>query len=90
MDAGIGLRALAADRQTAQVADASTELNLLIGGRADWIWKYQADQYDNLANSAAHYETTGREVIDQTGGDIDAFVAGLGTTGTLMGAGRRQ
>lgn len=33
----------------AQVADPSTELNLLIGGRADWIWKFQADQYDNLA-----------------------------------------
>jgi peptide/nickel transport system substrate-binding protein len=34
--------------QIRQVADASTELNELIGGRADWIWKYNADQFDNI------------------------------------------
>ena len=50
---------------------------------------FMPNQFDNLSNVKAHYETTGREVIEQTGGDLDVFVAGMGTTGTLMGAGRR-
>ncbi len=47
-----------------------------------------ADQYGHPANPAAHVATTGPEVWDQTEGRITHFVAGLGTTGTLMGAGR--
>ena len=50
---------------------------------------YMPNQFDNPANIRAHYDTTGKEIIEQTGGRIDAFVAGMGTTGTLMGAGRR-
>jgi len=50
---------------------------------------FMPNQFDNPANVRAHYETTGREIIEQTGGRIDVFVAGMGTTGTLMGAGRR-
>jgi len=50
---------------------------------------FMPDQFSNKSNMLAHYKTTGREVIEQTGGDIDVFVAGMGTTGTLMGAGRR-
>src|SRR5512143_3115464 len=50
---------------------------------------FMPNQFDNPANIRAHYETTGREIIDQTGGRIEGFVAGMGTTGTLMGAGRR-
>jgi cysteine synthase B len=50
---------------------------------------FMPNQFDNLSNIRAHYETTGREVIEQTGGSLDMFVAGMGTTGTLMGAGRR-
>ncbi len=50
---------------------------------------FMPNQFDNLSNVKAHYESTGREIIEQTGGDIDVFVAGMGTTGTLMGAGRR-
>jgi cysteine synthase B len=49
---------------------------------------YYANQYNNDANWRAHYETTGPEVWRQTGGKITHFVIGLGTTGTLMGAGR--
>ncbi len=47
------------------------------------------DQFKNPANVLAHYRHTGREILEQTGGDVDAFVAGLGTTGTIMGVGRR-
>jgi cysteine synthase B len=50
---------------------------------------FMPNQFDNPANVRAHYETTGREIIDQTNGAIDAFVAGMGTTGTLMGVGKR-
>ncbi len=50
---------------------------------------FMPNQFDNPANIRAHYETTGREIIEQTKGAIDVFVAGMGTTGTLMGAGRR-
>jgi len=49
---------------------------------------FYADQYSNPANPRAHYETTGPEVWEQTEGRITHFVAGLGTTGTLMGTGR--
>ena len=48
---------------------------------------YYADQYNNPANWQAHYMTTGPEIIEQTGGQMTHFVAGLGTSGTLMGAG---
>ena len=50
---------------------------------------YYADQYNNDANWRAHYETTGPEIIEQTEGRITHFVAGLGTSGTFMGVGRR-
>jgi S-sulfo-L-cysteine synthase (O-acetyl-L-serine-dependent) len=50
---------------------------------------YMPNQFANPSNIKAHYETTGKEIIEQTGGRMDVFVAGMGTTGTLMGAGRR-
>lgn len=49
---------------------------------------FYADQYSNPANPAAHVATTGPEIWRQTDGRITHLVAGLGTTGTLMGAGR--
>ena len=49
---------------------------------------YMPNQYDNESNVLAHYETTGPEVFRQTGGEVDVFVAGMGTGGTLMGTGR--
>ena len=45
-------------------------------------------QYGNEANPRAHYETTGREILEDLP-EVDVFVAGLGTGGTLMGVGRR-
>ncbi len=50
----------------------------------DWVMLYQ---YGNPANALAHYETTGPEILDDLP-TVTHFVAGLGTTGTLMGTGR--
>lgn len=49
---------------------------------------YMPNQFENESNLIAHYETTGPEIWEQTGGEVDVFVAGMGTTGTLMGVGR--
>lgn len=49
---------------------------------------YMPNQFENENNILSHYETTGPEILSQTKGEIDVFVAGMGTTGTLMGAGR--
>jgi cysteine synthase B len=50
---------------------------------------FYPDQYSNPANWRAHYETTAVEIIEQTGGRLTHFVAGLGTSGTFIGTGRR-
>jgi cystathionine beta-synthase len=49
-------------------------------------WK--ANQYDNLSNSAAHYEQTGPEIWDQTDGQVTHLVVGVGTGGTVSGVGK--
>ena len=50
---------------------------------------FYVDQYNNAGNWRSHYDTTGPEIIEQTGGRITHFVAGLGTSGTFIGVGRR-
>jgi S-sulfo-L-cysteine synthase (O-acetyl-L-serine-dependent) len=50
---------------------------------------FYPDQYNNPANWRAHYETTGVEIFEQTRGRVTHFVAGLGTSGTFVGTGRR-
>jgi len=49
---------------------------------------FYADQYRNPANPVAHYRTTGPEIWEQTDGRVTHFVAGLGTTGTIVGTAR--
>jgi cysteine synthase B len=49
---------------------------------------FMPNQYANPNNVLAHYETTGPEILQQTNGLIDVFVAGMGTSGTLMGVGK--
>jgi cysteine synthase B len=48
---------------------------------------FMPNQFANENNVLAHYETTGPEIFSQTNGQVDVFIAGMGTTGTLMGVG---
>ena len=50
---------------------------------------FYPDQYSNPSNPLAHYNTTGREIWEQTEGRVTHFVTGIGTSGTVMGTGRR-
>src|SRR5438132_299943 len=49
---------------------------------------FKPDQYSNLANPEAHYRVTGPEILEQTGGELDAIVISVGTGGTITGVGR--
>src|SRR5215216_5695816 len=49
---------------------------------------FKPDQYSNLANPQAHYDVTGPEIMEQTGGEVDAIVISVGTGGTISGIGR--
>ena len=58
--------------------------------KAEFPDKYfMPDQYNNPANPLAHYETTAPEIWEQTNGRVTHFFAGMGTSGTIMGTGRR-
>jgi cysteine synthase B len=48
---------------------------------------FMPDQFSNEYNQLAHYDGTAREILEQTGGELDFFVSSLGTSGTLMGVG---
>jgi cysteine synthase B len=50
---------------------------------------FMPDQYNNPLNPISHYESTGPEILQQTRGRITHFLAGIGTSGTLMGTGKR-
>jgi S-sulfo-L-cysteine synthase (O-acetyl-L-serine-dependent) len=50
---------------------------------------FMPNQFENQHNIEAHYMTTGVEIFEQTGGQVTVFVAGMGTTGTLMGISKR-
>ncbi len=85
------LRALGADIQF-------TSARLSTDGAIEYVYKlsreepdkyWLADQFNNEANWMAHYHGTAMEIWEQTGGVLDAIVATMGTTGTLMGISRR-
>ena len=65
---------------------AIREVRRLVAAEPDKY--FYADQYSNDSNWRAHFDTTGPEIIEQTGGRVTHFVAGLGTSGTFMGVGR--
>jgi cysteine synthase A len=84
------LRVLGADVRTVPAVPFSSEAHFchqarrIAEGLPNAIW---ADQFNNLANRRAHYETTGPEIWAQTDGKVDALVAAAGTGGTLSGTG---
>jgi cysteine synthase B len=84
------LRALGAElilTDPLEGADGAMQIARQLAGRQPERYFY-ANQYDNPANWQSHYLTTGPEIVHQTGGRITHLVAGLGTSGTLTGAGR--
>ncbi len=68
--------------------DGARELAASIN-RDDPARYFRPDQYSSRAKWLGHFRTTGPEIIEQTIGSVEAFMAGIGTGGTLMGVGRR-
>lgn len=66
--------------------NGSVELAEKLAGERGY---FMPNQFLNMANRLAHYETTSREILRDTEGKIDAFVAGVGTGGTVSGVGKR-
>ena len=90
---GIGLCVIAAARGYACIIvmpdTMSVERQLLMHALHDEIpGSFIPAQFDNPANPAAHFATTGPEIWDDTDGAVDVFVAGVGTGGTITGVGR--
>lgn len=67
------------------MSGAIDKVKELVANTPNAIW---AKQFDNEANSTIHYTTTGEEIWADTAGDVDILVAGVGTGGTITGAGK--
>lgn len=87
----VTLKALGVDLILTDPLDGTDGAQLAARARfaADPDRYFYADQYNNAANWRAHHATTGPEIWAQSEGRVTHFVAGLGTSGTLMGTGRR-
>jgi len=87
----VTLKALGVDLILTDPLDGTDGAQLEARSRyaAEPVRYYYADQYNNDSNWLAHYRTTGVEVWEQTEGRVTHFVAGLGTSGTMTGTGRR-
>lgn len=80
---GVDIRLTSPDGGTDEAQEVARKLN------KNQPEKYfYADQYSNDSNWEAHYDTTGPEIWEQSGGEITHFITGLGTTGTFTGTGR--
>jgi cysteine synthase len=85
-----GLRAMGAEVRTVPekpYSDPNNYIHVSQRVAAETPNGFWANQFDNLANRNVHYRTTGPEIWEQTNGEVDAFVASIGTGGTLAGTG---
>ncbi|KAL5703221.1 cysteine synthase [Ranunculus cassubicifolius] len=74
-----------ARRRAAEANELATSQNISHSPTSDCKGGFFADQFENLANFRAHYQGTGPEIWEQTGGKLHAFVAAAGTGGTVAG-----
>ncbi len=81
---GIGLAAIAAAKGYRLIIVLPETMSV---ERRNIIKAYGAEQFENPANPAAHKKTTGPEIWEDTDGEVDIFVAGVGTGGTISGVG---
>lgn len=84
--AALGARVIITPNAPPSSPDNFRSVARRMAGENGW---YLTDQFNNPANVRAHEETTGAEILEQTGGRVGAFVAGAGTGGTITGVGRR-
>jgi cysteine synthase len=83
--AAVGARVVITPNASPDSPDHFQNVARRLAGEEGW---FLTDQFCNPANVRAHQETTGPELLEQTGGAIGAFVAGAGTGGTITGVGR--
>lgn len=82
----LGARVIVTPNAPPSSADNFRNVAARLAAERGW---FLTEQFENPVNVRVHAETTGAEILEQTGGRVGAFVAGAGTGGTLSGAGRR-
>lgn len=84
--ASLGARVIVTPNAPPSSAENFRNVAMRLADEHGW---FLTDQFRNPANVRVHEDTTGAEILAQTGGDVAAFVAGAGTGGTISGVGRR-